>query len=335
MAKRIKDIIPAAHAQIRSNVVEKDSLSGLSMSKSEWAQSLDLPRFAEYTFFAGCGYQHMNALEGMMQALERSGQFGLSADKSVKINAALKKIGIDAADFIARASTGKKDNYLPTLYSAISVLRKLKVEVGYLHEEEPCCGSPMYYAGYEKDFADQARRNYDLFKSCRVNKLISIIPGCTSALKNGYRKYVEGYDLQVQHLLEIVAERLQSLAIKPEVKHKRVVTYHDPCQLSRYLKILDEPRIIINSIAGIEFVEPDVEQRGKWSSCCGGGGLEITHTDLFERIGQRRIEELLNTGADTILSNCPACEYQLTRSAKKMGADVEIMNLTKLLDEAL
>ncbi len=58
--------------------------------------------------------------------------------------------------------------------------------------------------------------------------------------------------------------------------------YHDPCQLSRYLQIIEEPREIIKSIDGVELVELDPEQCGKWSTCCGGGGLEATHPELSE-----------------------------------------------------
>jgi Fe-S oxidoreductase len=113
------------------------------------------------------------------------------------------------------------------------------------------------------------------------------------------------------------------------------VTYHDPCQLSRYLQIIDEPREIINSIEGVEFVEPDQEQCGKWSTCCGGGGLEATHPELSERVGMRRVEQLLETGASVILSNCPACDMQLAKTLRKMDADVRVIDLMKFLDEAL
>jgi Fe-S oxidoreductase len=47
------------------------------------------------------------------------------------------------------------------------------------------------------------------------------------------------------------------------------------------------------------------------------------------------MEELLATGASVILSNCPACEMQLTQTAKKMGARVKVVDLIKFLAEAL
>ena len=113
------------------------------------------------------------------------------------------------------------------------------------------------------------------------------------------------------------------------------MTYHDPCQLSRYLKIIEEPRAIIRNIEGVEFVEPDAEKRGKWSSCCGGGGLEAINPELSERVGIRRVEELVETGAPIVLSNCPACEMQAQKTARRLGADIRVMDLIEFLDEAL
>jgi Fe-S oxidoreductase len=335
MSKSAKRIIPAGHIQIKENVLKMDNLAGVSESKALWAKDLHLPREAEYTFFAACGYQHMNYLQGMMKALKRAGKIGLGTERVVGITKAFKKAGMDLTDFAAKVTAAKEDPYTPVLLSSISILRKLGVDVGYMHAAEPCCGSPMYYAGFEKDFARHARKNYEIFKSYGVKKLIGLVPACTSALRNLYPRYIKSMDLPVQHVLEVVAQRLKETDINPMVRQKVTVTYHDPCQLSRYLEIIDEPREIIKRIEGIEFVEMDPEQCGKWSTCCGGGGLEATHPELAERVGIRRMEELLATGASVVLSNCPACEMQLTQTAKKMGASMKVVDLVKFLDEAL
>ena len=335
MSKSLRNIVPAGHIHIKENVLEKDNLTGVSESKALWAKDLALPRKAEYTFFAACGYQHMKYVEGMMKALKSAGKMGMGMGKVVGIGKAFKKVGVDLTNITAKMTASRDDPYTPVLISAVNVLRKLGVDVGYMYEDEPCCGSPTYYAGFESDYAEHAKRNYQVFKSFGVKNLIGLVPACTSALRDVYPKYVEGYDLEVQHVLELVAKRLKETGIKPKVKEKLAVTYHDPCQLSRYLEITDEPRQIINTIEGVELIEPDLEQCGKWSTCCGGGGLEITHPELSERLGIRRAEELLKTRANVIVSNCPACELQLTNVIKKMDAKVAVIDFMRLLDEAL
>jgi hypothetical protein len=204
-------------------------------------------RAAEYLFFAGCGYQQMKYIEGMMGAVKSAGKMGLSIDNVTGISKAFGKVGIDLTSITAKVTASKEDPYTPVLVSSVSVLRKLGIDLGYMYEDEPCCGSPIYYAGFESDYANHARKNYEVLKSFGIKKIIGLVPGCTSALKNVYPKYVEGYDLEVQHLIEVIAKLLKERAIKPKAIEKVKVAYHDPCQLSRYLQIIEQPREIIKS----------------------------------------------------------------------------------------
>jgi heterodisulfide reductase subunit B len=335
MGNPAKKIIPAGHVYVKENVLKKSNLTGVSESKALWAKDLGLAQKAEYMFFAGCGYQQMKYVEGMMGALKSASKMGLNIGQVTGISKIFGKVGIDLTSITAKITASKEDPYTPVLVSSVSVLRKLGVDLGYMNEAEPCCGSPMYYAGFESDYADHAQKNYELFKSAGVRKIIGLVPGCTSALKNVYPKYVKGYDLEVQHVLEVIANRLKESGIKPRTKEKVRVVYHDPCQISRYLQIIDEPREIIKCIEGAELMDLDPEQCGKWSTCCGGGGLEATHPELSERIGMRRAEELAKTGATVILSNCPACDLQLTRMTKKIDPKIKVMDLIRFLDDAV
>lgn len=331
----VRSLIPAGCSQIRDNVLARDNLTGVSESRAAWAKDLDIPTQGEYTFFAGCGYQQMKYVEGMMHALKSTSKIGLGMGKAVRISKAFNKMGGDFSNLVAKITVSREDPYTPVLTSAISILRRLGIDVAYMHDREPCCGSPLYYSGFVQHYAEHARKNYETFKSLGVKKVIGIVPGCTFALAGVYREHVTGYDLEVRHILEVIANRLGGLADKPRVKQPVTVTYHDPCQLSRYLGIIEEPRTIIRSIEGVEFVEPDAEQCGKWSSCCGGGGLEATHPALSESIAANRVEELEKTGARIILSACPACEMQLRKAANRLDADVTVASVVKFLDEAL
>ena len=62
--------------------------------------------------------------------------------------------------------------------------------------------------------------------------------------------------------------------------------------------------------------------------------MEASNPKLAERLGQRRVEEFLRTGASVIVSHCPACVMQLRRGAKKIKADVKVMDFVEILDRA-
>ena len=335
MSKSIKDIVPAGHIYMRDNVLHKESLTGVNESRAAWAKDLALPQKGEYTFFAGCGYQHMKYAEGMMEALKSAGKIGLGIERLMGIGKVFSKVGVDVASLAARVKASKEDPYTGSLIKSVGVLRKLGVDFGYLQEEEPCCGSPLYYTGFETEYADHARKNFEKFKSLGVSKVIGFVPACTAALKNVYPRYIEGYDLEVSHFYEIVARRLQETGKKPRLKEKVAAVYHEPCQLTRYLNVIAEPRQILNSIEGLELKKLDGEQCGQLSTCCGGGGLEVSFPELSERVGKRRMQELLQTRAPLIVSSCPACVMQLTQSAKRLKVNIQVKDLVDILDAAL
>ncbi len=336
MNKSLKEVVPIPHIYIRGNILEKGNMLGVAGDKAAWAKDLNLPRNAEFTFFAGCGYQFMRYVEGMMKAAASMEKIGLGMERSIGISKVFGKIGINLPSITAKVTAaGKEDTYTIILVSAARILQKLGVDIGYMYEDEPCCGSPLYYSGFLDDYIENANKNFEVFKSLGIQRLIGLIPACTASLRDYYPKYVEGYDLEVYHFIEVVAQRLKETNIKPKLKEKLTIAYHDPCQLSRYLEIVDAPREVMASIKGLELREPDPEQCKQWSTCCGGGGLEAGSPELCERLGLRRVEELLNTGANVIVSHCPACVMQLKRSTEKMKADVNVMDLVEILDEAL
>jgi len=336
MNRSPKNLIPIGHAFIRRNVLQKGNIVGMAEDKAAWARTLSIPPKAEYTLYAGCGYQFMKYAEGMTEAARRMENLGLGIEKIMAMSRFFNKAGIDLPGMAAKvAAAYREDAYTRILISSAGVLRKLGVEIGYMYEDEPCCGSPLCYAGFVDDFIEHATKNYEAFKLAGVRELIGLIPACTSSLRNLYPKYIESYDLKVYHFTEIVIRKLRESKIKPRLKGKLSVTYHDPCQLSRYLDLVEEPREILNSIKGLELREPEPEQCKRWSTCCGGGGVEASNSRLAERLGVKRAEELLRTGATMIVSNCPACVMQLRRSVRKLGAKVPVLDLAEVLDEAL
>ena len=336
MKKALNQLIPSGHIYMRDNVLTKGNLVGTSEDKFAWAKKLNLPRKAEYTLFAGCGYQLMKDTEAMLAAARGMEAMGIKLDRVMGLHKALNRVGVNLADVTAKIVTSQKeDPYTKVLHSAVSVLQKLGVDLGYLHEDEPCCGSPMYYSGFMEDYVINAAKNFDMFKSFGVKKLIGIVPACTASLKYSYPAIVKDYDLQVWHFLEMVAQKMKEANLRPVLPEKTVITYHDPCQLARYLNIVEEPRDIIGRIGNLELVEPLSEECKEWATCCGGGGLEASDQELSERLGRNRADELLATGAKIIVTSCPACLKQLRYSVKKKDPQVKVMDLIEVIDQAL
>jgi Fe-S oxidoreductase len=329
------ELIPPGLTYLADNIVSKQNILGVSKEQSaRWAKGLNLPKKSETIFFAGCGYQFSSQLETLMSLMRRTDKSSIGAELPLRFTSFQKKLGLNLPGIYSKVLAKSGDTEAQPLKSAVRVLSNLGVEFGYLADDEPCCGAPLYNAGLHKEFAQNARQAYQKLKSFGVKRVISIVPSCTYAILRLFPLYVDGFDLEVRHFLEVVLERISSreLRFPREVK----VTYHDPCQLSRYLGLIEEPRRILSAVKGIELVETDWT-KGEWSTCCGGGGgFEAVFPELSQILAVNRAKELVETGAKIIVTHCPGCILQLKTGLKALKAnDVEVLDLAQIVAMAM
>jgi Fe-S oxidoreductase len=220
------------------------------------------------------------------------------------------------------------------LEAAVRVLRNIGIKPGYLAEEEPCCGASLYQAGLQEEFSSNAQKAYNKLKSAGVRQIIGIVPYCTNALARLFPRFIQGYDIEVKHFLEVLASEISSLKLRypREVK----VTYHDPCQLVRFLKLVNEPRRILKSIKNITLVETEWTH-GEWSTCCGGGGgFEAVFPELSQVLAANRARELAETGAEIIVTHCPGCILQLKDGLRQLKIKgIEVLDLAEVVSAAM
>ncbi len=329
-----KGLVPPGLAYLADNINTKHNLLGAGkVAGSKWAKDLKLPQEAETMFFAGCGYQYSSDLEALMSLMRRMDKGGVS-DVAMGFAGFQKKLGIDAAGIYRKMMGGRGEDGAEVLRDAVKVLHSVGVNVGYLADDEPCCGGILHYMGLEKDFAQHAKQVSGQLKSRRVSHIVGIVPSCTYTLRNLVTKAAPDSGLQVKHFSQVVAEKLGSLSLKFPRSVK--VTYHDPCQLVRFLGIVDEPRAILKAIRGIEFVEPEWATR-EFATCCGGGGgFEAVFPEMSEILASNRAKELADTGADIVVTQCPGCIMQIKTGLKNIKADkVEVLDLAQVVAMAM
>jgi len=83
---------------------------------------------------------------------------------------------------------------------------------------------------------------------------------------------------------------------------------------------------------------PELEYRelpeADW--CCGGAGsYSVAHPDKAWPILERKMENVRRTGANLLVTACPACIMQLRFGAKRYGVPVEVVHVTQVLQRAL
>jgi Fe-S oxidoreductase len=224
-----------------------------------------------------------------------------------------------------------------SLKSLTTLLFKAKVQINYLSSRENCCGNLLLETGFRKEFEEVGRKNAELFSKLGINDIVTLCPACYEAFKKEYPEYFD-FDFNVYHITEYI-DRLISedkIHINEDTIHineryPKLVTYHDPCILARGLKIVNAPREIIKKIPGVELIEmPNTKFETR---CCGaGGGMLASHPKIAIKIAERRIHEAEGTGADTLVTICPACELLFGKTIRRMKSKLKLIDLIDLLN---
>ena len=329
------ELVPPGLKYLADNIITRQNILGVAKEQgARWAHGLDLPNGGETLFFAGCGYQYSAQLEVLMSLTRRVDKSVVGVELPMRFARFQKKLGLNLPGIYSSVLSHGADGEAKPLEAAVRVLRYLGVQPGYLAENEPCCGAPLYQAGLQASFAQNARQAYRSLKDAGARRVIGIVPYCTNALTRLFPLYVDGYDLEVRHFIQVVAEKITSHRLK--FPRKARVAYHDPCQMVRFLNLVEEPRRVLQAIENIELVEPEWT-RGEWATCCGGGGgFEAVFPELSQMLGLNRARELLETGAEIIVTHCPGCVMQLKEGLKGLNAaGVEVLDLAEVIAMAI
>jgi glycolate oxidase iron-sulfur subunit len=173
-----------------------------------------------------------------------------------------------------------------------------------------------------------------------LDYVISDCATCTSALKDyakfladnpqrekAYREFGERVKDISQFLVDVL--KLPASAYKPSAEAKgKKVTWHDPCHLNRHLGINAQPRQILKSIPGIDYVEMPNADR-----CCGMAGTFSTYYyELSKAIADKKLASIEATGADIVVSSCPGCQIQLIDGVMRQKMPVKVMHIMELID---
>ncbi len=216
--------------------------------------------------------------------------------------------------------------------STINILEMLGVDYGILGKDEKCCGSVLLRMG-DKEFERLASDNIRTFNELGITTLISSCSGCFKTIMQDYPK-VGKLNFEVLHTVQFLRRLLEQRKLRFVNPVEKVVTYHDPCHLGRAAGVFDDPRVIMEAIAGLELVE--MPRNREYSRCCGaGGGLKSGYPDIQNRMAQRRVKEAEDTGAQELVSACPFCYQGLQVGITATNSDLVMRDITFLVESAL
>jgi heterodisulfide reductase subunit D len=147
-----------------------------------------------------------------------------------------------------------------------------------------------------------------------------------------WREYYPG-EFKISHASQYLKGLIKQGRV-PLEQLDLTVTYHDPCDLGRAARVFDEPREVIRAIAGVTFVE--LPRSRENCQCCGGGGnLEMIDADLAGEIAKQKIDEVLQTGAQAVVTSCQQCVRTMLTYVRRNKIQLEVLDIVQLVHRAL
>ena len=215
-----------------------------------------------------------------------------------------------------------------------NILNAAGVKFGILGEKESCCGESIRKTGSEEVFKNLAKENIKAFIDKGVRKIIVSSPHCYHTFKNEYPEFMVNFE--VVHMSQYALELIESGRLELKGEYPQKVTYHDPCYLGRHNDVYDEPRDLLKKVSGLEFTE--MEDYGKRSLCCGGGGGRIwMDTPQEERFSDLRLKQAQDVGAEVLATSCPYCITNFEESRLNLEYEdvIEVKDITEIINEVI
>ncbi|MDH5816484.1 MAG: succinate dehydrogenase/fumarate reductase iron-sulfur subunit [Candidatus Nezhaarchaeota archaeon] len=219
--------------------------------------------------------------------------------------------------------------------AVLDMLLRLGVEV-VVPKDQVCCGSPMIRTGVLSALERLVRQNVASFEKFNVKTIVTACAGCSLTLKKNYPGLVKEIlkremPFKVYHMSEYLIDVLKRKPpMKKELRMK--VTWHDPCHLSRGQGIYKEPRELLTSIPGIQFIE----MLGADQCCGAGGGVRSGKRELSELVGTNKAKLIINSGAEAVVTECPFCVIQIRDMLDALGyGHIKVFYLEELLRQAM
>jgi glycolate oxidase iron-sulfur subunit len=234
----------------------------------------------------------------------------------------------------------------PGIHSAtVELLRRNGVEV-LVPEDQGCCGALALHGGDMEFARPLARRNLRAFGFLsqpgeqaglqEVDAVLTNAAGCGSGLHD-YPLLFKGepeeqaarqFAARVKDVTRFLAEL--GLVGDYRLPEPTRIAYQDACHLAHAQKERLAPRQLLARIENLEMVEP-----AEWEVCCGSAGLyNLDQPEIARQLGQRKVRNLLATGAQRFVTGNIGCSMQLQSHLAIAGSSCEVQHTVELLLQA-
>jgi len=225
------------------------------------------------------------------------------------------------------------DTMFPEVGEAmIRVFDRLSIPLSY-PKGQTCCGQPAYNSGYHREAAAAARHFIEVFDG--ADTIVCPSGSCVHMVRHHYPELFPDDPVMTEKAKAIGAKTFEFTEYLVDVlgiadvkaEYFGTVTYHDSCHLSRGLGIARQPRLLLDKVNGLQFIEMQDSD-----TCCGfGGTFSINYPEISIAMVDEKISNILATGADTVIGCDISCLMNILGRLSRRGEKVKVLHIAQVL----
>jgi len=206
--------------------------------------------------------------------------------------------------------------------------------------DQVCCGAPAINNSCWDIARRLARQSMLVFSSICVDRVTSVDSTCAGTFAHDYLELFRNDSEMLkaarrlaeitEDIGDLLAEALDESRIS-FIPHEAIVTLHDSCHTT-HVGGGSRWRDLLSAIDGLE-----VRELKDSDHCCGfGGSYAFFHNETSSKIGERKVESVLETGADQLLVGSPGCLLQIQSvMRRKTDKEIRVRHVAELLAEVI
>ncbi len=222
------------------------------------------------------------------------------------------------------------------------VLRRLGLDVT-VPPGQTCCGQPAWNTGAREAALLAARHFLHVFERAALDPATEIVcpsGSCAAMVIHHYPRLPLAAEERALHarlagrvweLSQFLVDRLGLPDLGDLARPARRVAVHRSCHALRLLGVDEQPRRILERVAGVELVE-----LRRPRECCGfGGTFAVKLPEVSVRMADDKLDDALSVGAEEIVGIDTSCLEHLAGRARRRGLEIRCLHLAEVLAEGM
>ena len=209
----------------------------------------------------------------------------------------------------------QNDNYINKIF------KNTNIEI--ITPDFDCCGLPFLSEGNLERFIEAAEHNLNQL-GVNYDYMVTDCASCESTVLD-YKNYVKHENLVPAEKSVNWGDLIALKGLKFEFKKPVKVTFHKPCHLKNDAFLMR----ILNNCKNIEYVKME-----NYDACCGlSGSFTLKNRAMSIELAKQKAENIIKTGADVVITTCPACILGLKQGLIASGSNIKVMSILEFLSE--